>query len=96
MALVEAFSIQGLRLWFWSNDHDPPHFHAKKTGEWEVKVSFLLDEAEMLEVKWQAKKPSERILSKLRAKAREHREALLEEWTAIRQSEESEGNASNE
>ena len=48
MAIVRAFEIPGLTLWFWSNDHEPPHFHAKRRGEWEVKVHFLLDAAEMV------------------------------------------------
>jgi len=43
VANVSAFEISGLKSWFWSNDHEPPHFHVKKTGEWEIKVSFLED-----------------------------------------------------
>jgi hypothetical protein len=38
----------------WSNDHEPPHFHARRAGEWEVKVHFLLEPAEMIEVVWAA------------------------------------------
>lgn len=41
MARVRAFEIDGLVLWFFSYDHDPPHFHAKRAGEWEVRVYFL-------------------------------------------------------
>lgn len=36
MPKVACFKIPGLSCWFWSNDHDPPHFHAKKEGEWEI------------------------------------------------------------
>ncbi len=56
MATVEAFQIEGLKLWFWSNDHEPPLFHAKRAGEWEVKVHFLLEPAEMIEVDWAKEK----------------------------------------
>ena len=65
MATVRAFQIDGLKLWFWSGDHEPPHFHAKKSGEWEVKVLFLLGRAEMIEVKWVEKKPSASLLKQL-------------------------------
>jgi hypothetical protein len=33
---VDAFSVAGLVLRFYSNDHMPPHFHAEKPGRWEV------------------------------------------------------------
>jgi hypothetical protein len=41
MAVIKAFSIAGMKLWFYSNDHEPPHFHAKRNGEWEMRVKFL-------------------------------------------------------
>ena len=28
MATLKCFSIAGVKLWFWSNDRHPPHFHA--------------------------------------------------------------------
>lgn len=40
MPKLVCFEIPGLSCWFWSNDHDPPHFHAKKEGEWEIRVKF--------------------------------------------------------
>jgi hypothetical protein len=52
MATVRAFSAPGLKLWFYSNDHEPPHFHAKHTGQWEVKVYFLEDADRMFEAQW--------------------------------------------
>jgi hypothetical protein len=36
MPKVKCFEIPGLYFWFWSDDHDPPHFHAKRRGEWEL------------------------------------------------------------
>jgi hypothetical protein len=33
MPKVESFELVGLVCWFWSNDHNPPHFHVKKEGE---------------------------------------------------------------
>ena len=83
MATVAAFEIDGLKLWFWSDDHDPPHFHAKRSGEWEVKVHFLNDPSEMIEEEWAVKKPSGKKLKKLKTLAETHRAELLEEWDNI-------------
>jgi hypothetical protein len=83
MATVVAFSLEGLKLWFHSNDHEPPHFHAKRRGEWEVKVHFLEDGGQMIEVKWQVKAPSARTLKEITTLAAEHRASLLEEWEAV-------------
>jgi hypothetical protein len=35
---VDVFSVPGVEMWFWSADHIPPHFHAKKAGEWSCKT----------------------------------------------------------
>lgn len=83
MATVKAFGFDGLKLWFWSNDHDPPHFHAKKNGEWEVKVHFLLDPSDMIEVKWAVKKISASNLKSICSQAEQHREKLLAEWQEV-------------
>ncbi len=83
MATVEAFEIEGLKLWFWSNDHEPPHFHAKRSGEWEVKVSFLLPAEEMIELVWAERKPGGRMLRTLISLAEEHRAALLSQWERV-------------
>ena len=62
MPKVECFEIPGLTCWFWSNDHNPPHFHAKKNGEWELRVRFLEDE--MFEVVW-GEAPKAKVLRQL-------------------------------
>ena len=87
MASVRAFQIPGVTVWFWSNDHEPPHFHAKRRGEWEVKVSFLLDASQMMEIVWSEKEPSTKSLNELTSLAEEHRVALLEEWQELREGE---------
>jgi hypothetical protein len=84
MVAVHAFRLRGVKLWFWSNDHEPPHFHAKKSGQWEVKVSFLLAPDQMIEVKWAEKQPSAKAIGQLRRLAESHRPALLEEWENLR------------
>jgi hypothetical protein len=83
MATVRAFQMAGLKLWFWSNDHEPPHFHAKRSGEWEVKVHFLWEPSEMIEVVWADKKPSSKVLKSLTALAEEHRAELLAQWEQV-------------
>lgn len=41
MGRVQAFSIPGLDCWFPSLDHDPPHFHVRRPGEWEIRVRIM-------------------------------------------------------
>ena len=83
MATVKAFNIAGLKLWFWSNDHDPPHFHSKRSGEWEVKVHFMLEPSAMIEVKWSNVKIPARTLKSLCSLAQNHRASLLAEWEEV-------------
>ena len=86
MATVTAFQISGLKIWFCSNDHEPPHFHVKRRGEWEVKVSFLLAPDDMIEILGSGS-PSKKELKTLTQLAVEHRLELLEQWQQIRESE---------
>jgi hypothetical protein len=81
MSKVECFQIPGLHCWFWSDDHDPPHFHVKRAGEWEIKVNFAEGEAEMFEQEW-GKVPSGKIRRRLKEAVTRHRAALLAEWEA--------------
>lgn len=83
MAVIKAFSIAGMKLWFYSSDHEPPHFHAKRNGEWEVRVKFLENDEEMLELVWRkTAKASVSAQDKklLQEMVNEHRLALLREW----------------
>lgn len=84
MATLRPFEILGLKLWFWSEDHEPPHFHAKRTGEWEVKVNFMRAPEEMIELVWADKSPASRVLRELTQLAEQHRVELLEQWEEIR------------
>jgi hypothetical protein len=81
---VTSFQLAGLDLWFYSNDHVPEHFHAEKPGEWGVRVFFLRDPGEMIEVMYSTKprRPSKADLKVLKASAEQHRVGLLEEWEA--------------
>jgi hypothetical protein len=86
MPRVQAFEIDGLDLWFPSNDHEPSHFHAKRSGEWEVRVHFLMNDREMIEVKWLksskmrvSKQDKQEIIELVNA----HRHQLLQEWERI-------------
>lgn len=81
MGDVDCFRIEGVKCWFSSQDHRPPHFHAKKRGEWHVRVWFLRKQEDMLE---RGPGPRGRISSldrkTLLQMAADHRPALLEEW----------------
>lgn len=78
---VDAFSVAGLVLRFYSSDHLPPHFHAEKPGHWEVRVRFLRDPAQMIEVVTN-KRPRAAELRKLKRLTVVQRVALLAEWEA--------------
>ena len=82
MSKVSAFKVAGLDLWFNSNDHRLPHFHAEKPGAWEIVVRFLRERKEMVEVQWSKKKnaPRRAELKSLLDAVEAHREQLLEEW----------------
>jgi hypothetical protein len=56
----------GARPGSFSNDHLPPHFHAKRKGQWEVRVYFLESStSEMFHVVWLKGKEIPRADSKL-------------------------------
>lgn len=84
MSKLEAFAIQGLELWFNSNNHGPPHFHAKRPGEWEIRVRFLscTDNELDYEIKWKKRGnvPKAKDRSRLLSEVLKNRVSLLEEW----------------
>jgi hypothetical protein len=81
---VEAFSVPGVELWFNSSDHLPPHLHAGRSGEWEIRVFFLLSTEDHLEwnVKWKDRRRAipGATLAQLRDASVQFRGALLAEW----------------
>jgi len=78
---VDCIAVEGLRLWFNSNDHLPPHFHVTKSGEWEIRVYFLRCTRQSLsfDQKW-GKQPSRRLLTTILELVLHNRVTLLEEW----------------
>jgi hypothetical protein len=82
MAKLKCFLIAGMQLWFYSNDHEPPHFHARRKGEWEYKVKFLESVNEMLELVSSTKKAqmSKADRESLREMVEAHRIEILQEW----------------
>jgi Domain of unknown function (DUF4160) len=80
MANLKCFSIDGVRLWFWPNDHDPPHFHAQRAGDWEIRVNFLESSDRMFDVKWSNKRLSGADRKLLEANITQFRVELLQEW----------------
>lgn len=82
MAKIDCFEIPGLECWFWSNDHNPPHFHVKREGEWELKVNFLEnDDEKMFELEW-GDLPKSKVRKGIKALVNANRPALLVEWAA--------------
>ena len=79
MPKVACFQLPGLFCWFWSDDHNPPHFHVKREGEWEIKVKFTEPDEKMFESIW-GDEPGAKILRQLKKMVREKREQLLAEW----------------
>lgn len=81
MAKVECFHIDGMECWFYSQDHRPPHFHARKRGQWHFRVWFLQSSDVMLE---RESGPRGHISAQdrrvLQREACVHRVELLQEW----------------
>jgi hypothetical protein len=81
MGKVSCFDLEGIYCWFNSLEHRPPHFHARRKGQWHVRVFFLNAESNMIE---RAKGPEGRMgkndRNALCEQARLNREKLLGEW----------------
>jgi hypothetical protein len=58
----------------------PPHFHAKRRGQWEVRIYFQKPETEMLEIKWLVGRISKKDKRSLCDMASNLRPELLIEW----------------
>jgi hypothetical protein len=82
MANLTCFSIAGIKLWFYSHDHEPPHFHAKRKGEWEYRVRFLEGPENMFELVWanKRKRMSKADRELLQSSVETHRLEVLREW----------------
>ncbi len=83
MSKLRTFALDGLELFFNSQDHWPPHFHVRKPGCWEIRVFFLSSEPKELDfkMKWPLhKSPSSKEQSEILKQVLKHRDALLQEW----------------
>jgi hypothetical protein len=72
-----------MRLWFYSNDHEPAHFHAKRRGQWELRVRFLEEGNAMFEMIWRKTKKitiSAQDKAVLTEMVESHRLEILKEW----------------
>jgi len=70
-------------MWFYSGDHQPPHFHARRSGDWEVRVFFMEDQEKMIQII----RPPHATLKRndfkaLITQSQTHRIKLLDEWEA--------------
>lgn len=90
MGKVTSFEIAWLDLRFFSLDHGPPHFHAIKTGEWDIRVFFTTCTTDHLDynMKWpktSAKSsggPTSSECRQILGQVLIHRIALQAEWDA--------------
>lgn len=81
MGKLECISFPAWEAWVNSDDHDPPHFHLEKPGEWLVKVRFMWSPPQM-EVVYRSKRhaPTARDRRRIAVAVEEHRAALYREW----------------
>jgi len=81
---VRCFAVAGLVLWFNSDDHSPPHFHASRRGEFLVRVFIDATTRKCLsfEVVWtrKARNPLGKYRGQLASAVADNRAALLIEW----------------
>jgi hypothetical protein len=82
---VACFAVAGVELWFNSNDHLPPHFHAEKAREWQVRVFFLRDPSDMTEIVYsrRSRRPSKSDLKEIVQQAAARRFALYSQWQTV-------------
>ena len=81
MGKVGSFTMAGVDCWFYSHEHRPPHFHARRKGLWHVRVFFLLPESDMIEqVRGPASRMAKTDRNALCKMAALHRAQLLGEW----------------
>lgn len=86
MVRVSQFQIDSVRMWFWSMDHQPPHFHIEhEGGEWSAKVFFLEKNEEMIQDIHSRKTQGipNKVKKELISKVRDFRAELLSEWERI-------------
>ena len=88
MGKVDSFEVSGIELFFIPGDHWPPHFHARRPDEWEIRVLFMTCTEKTLDfqLKWprNGEGPSGSDQREIRALALAHRAALLEQWERMR------------
>jgi hypothetical protein len=79
---IDAFELPGLKLWFNSSDHIPPHLHVSRRGQWEIRVFFLecTERNLVFELKWGRNGPSSTDRKLILESVLSHRAALLREW----------------
>ena len=81
MGRVGSFTITGVDCWFYSHEHRPPHFHARRKGQWHVRVFFQMPESDMIEpVKSHTGRMTRADREALCQRAASHRAQLLGEW----------------
>lgn len=82
MPNVQCISIQGFRIFFWSADHRPSHFHVEKVGEWEIAVNIETSIG-FLDYRYVTRNKNKgigRIEKEILELLTENRAELLKEW----------------
>lgn len=80
MSKLKCIAVDGLRLWFWSDDHNPPHFHAQRPGEWELKVNFMESSAAKMFTLVKGNKVPSAYTKLLEKLVVENRLGIFKEW----------------
>ena len=84
MGKVECCSLPGYLFTFPSRDHEPPHVHIRRFGEWEIRVDLRQTTTKHLSwtPKWPKtyRGPSRTIRMKIAKLIVENRTQLIEEW----------------
>lgn len=72
--------IRNIEIHIYPNDHDPPHFHVKCRGQFEVKVSIV--DNSILDVKFGTIRRNDKQI--ILTWAEENNELLWREWKSMR------------
>jgi len=78
------YQLEGYEIFWYSNDHDPPHFNIEKRGHWGIKIKFTLSTDKHLEFEmvWQNQNrgPSSKEKKLFGEYIKQHQAHLLQEW----------------
>ena len=77
--MPKIFEYLGILIFFYSNEHEPIHVHAKK-GEFESKAEFFIVNAEVTEIRITTKPLKGKDLKDFKVFLENYADKIVEKW----------------